>query len=216
MLNCRIPDLARVWEERLAALAKALYALEWLNSRLLSIGRTMGWIALLLMVAIILAQVFFRYVLNNALPWPEEAARALMIWMMALVAPSAYRWGGFVSIDMFPDALPRRLRLILGLLIFVLSLAVLIIMLGHAWTHFSSPILFNSSGLNRLLQDSGINQALGTNFEFRTSYIYLAMSVCLGLMILVGVELITRLFGRLFWNDEAFPTPNMPISMGGD
>jgi len=33
------------------------------------------------MVIVILLQVFFRYVLNNALPWPDELARFLMLWM---------------------------------------------------------------------------------------------------------------------------------------
>ncbi len=197
----------------LGVLAGFLRLLEKINTTVLALGRGLGWIALLLMVLIILAQVFFRYVLNNALPWPEEAARALMIWMMALVAPSAYRWGGFVSIDMFPEALPRRLRSILIICLLILSMTVLIVMLSHAWTHFSSPILFNSSGLNRLVQDSGLNQALGTNLEFRTSYIYLAMSVCLALMISVGIELIIRAFGRLIGDDENFATPELPLSM---
>jgi len=200
----------------LAALNGILSVLTRINTALLAFGRTLGWIALMVMVFVILAQVFFRYALNNALPWPEEAARALMIWMMALVAPSAYRWGGFVSIDLLADALPRIARNILLLAIFVLSLVVLVIMLSHAWTHFSSPILFNSSGLNRLLQNTGINQALGTNLEFRTSYIYLAMSVCLALMISVSAELILRLIGRMAAGEDAFATPEMPVTMGND
>ncbi|MEL6946868.1 MAG: TRAP transporter small permease subunit [Pseudomonadota bacterium] len=187
-----------------------------INTGVLALGRNLGWIAMMAMVLIILTQVFFRYVLNSALPWPEEAARAFMIWMMALVAPSAYRWGGFVSIDLLADALPRVARNLLLLAIFALSLVVLIIMLGHAWTHYSSPILFNSSGLNRLLQDSGINELLGTNLEFRTSYIYLAMSVCLAMMISVSCELILRLIGRMMAGEDAFPTPDLPVAMGNE
>ena len=51
------------------------------NDRVLRLGRGLGCIALALTVIAILLQVYYRYVLNNALPWPEEAARALMIWM---------------------------------------------------------------------------------------------------------------------------------------
>jgi len=200
----------------LALINAILAVLTRVNTALLAFGRTLGWIALMAMVVIILGQVFFRYALNNALPWPEEAARALMIWMMALVAPSAYRWGGFVSIDLLADALPRVARNALLLAIFALSLVVLIVMLSHAWTHFSSPILFNSSGLNRLLQDTGINDVLGTKLEFRTSYIYLAMSVCLALMISVSIELICRLLGRIAAGEDAFPTPDLPVAMGND
>ena len=77
-----------------------LNALAWANTLILRAGRLLAWMALALMVAVILTQVFCRYVLNNALPWPDEAARFLMLWMTGLMAPSAYRWGGFVSIGM--------------------------------------------------------------------------------------------------------------------
>ncbi len=186
-----------------------------INHSVLTFCRGVGCVAMGFMVLAVLLQIFYRYVLNNALPWPEEAARALMIWMMALVAPSAYRHAGFVSIDMFPDMLPRRARLGLILAIMVLSLAVLFVMLGQAWDHYSAPLLFDSSGLNRLLQDSGINQLLGTEIQFRTAYIYLAMSVLLALLIAVSAELILRLIGRLVWGDESFPNPPMPASMVG-
>ena len=39
------------------------------------VGRNLSVLAMALMVVIILTQVFFRYALNNALPWPDEAAR---------------------------------------------------------------------------------------------------------------------------------------------
>ncbi len=200
----------------MGGLQAIIHVIGKINHHVLKFGRGIGCVAMGLMVTAVLLQIFYRYVLNNALPWPEEAARALMIWMMALVAPSAYRYAGFVSIDMLPDLLPRKARLFLTLAILVLSLAVLVIMLDQAWAHFSAPLLFDSSGLNRLLQDSGINQLLGTKLQFRTAYVYLAMSVLLGMLISVSVELILRLFGRLVWSDEAFPPPVSPMSMVGD
>ena len=51
------------------------------NTIILRLGRKLAWIAIGLMVIIILIQVFFRYGLNSALPWPDEAARFLMLWM---------------------------------------------------------------------------------------------------------------------------------------
>ena len=83
--------------------------LQNINTFILRIGRQFAWIAILLMVIVIIIQVFFRYVLNNALPWPDEVARFLMLWMTGLIAPSAYRWGGFVSIDMLQRFLPKTL-----------------------------------------------------------------------------------------------------------
>ena len=193
-----------------------LEGLDTINTRALLFGRTIGLVALGLMVLVILAQIFFRYVLNNALPWPEEAARGLMIWMMALVAPSAYRYTGFVSIDMLHDLIPARLKNYLVLAILLLCSFVSVIMLQHAWSHFSAPLLFDSSGLNRLLQDTRINQLLGTKIQFRTAYIYLAMSVLLMLILMVSLELILRQLARIIWGNERFPIPKIPTEMAAN
>ncbi len=89
-------------------------------------------------------------------------------------------------------------------------------MLSHAWAHFSAPLLFDSSGLNRLLQDSGINQLLGTSIEFKTAYIYLAMSVLLVIMLIVSAELILRQIAQFIWSEEEFPSLETPAVMVGD
>ena len=101
--------------------------LEKINTFFLRIGRQFAWIAIFLMVVVIMIQVFFRYVLNNALPWPDEVARFLMLWMTGLIAPSAYRWGGFVSIDMLERFLPKIISTLLTLFLLIISLFVLII-----------------------------------------------------------------------------------------
>ena len=197
------------------AYAAALNALTWFNTAVLAVGRQLAWVAMTLMVAVILAQVFWRYALNAPLSWPEEAARGLMIWMMGVIAPSAWRWGGFVAIDMVPSALPPRAEAALRLAILLLAGAVLLFLLDQAWTQYTAKMLFNSSGLNRLLQDSGINELLGTSIEFRTSTIFLAMSVCFAAMISVTVELLMRAVGRMVAGPEAFPDPDLPYAMVG-
>ena len=195
------------------AYAAVLNALTRVNTLALAIGRNLSWIALALMVAVILAQVFWRYALDDPLSWPEEAARGLMIWMMGLIAPTAWRWGGFVSIDLVPDALPPRVGELLRLAILLLATLVLVYLLGQAWNQYTARMLFNSSGLNRLLQDSGINEVLGTNLEFRTSAIFLAMSVLFAAMLSVSAELIMRAVGRLVWGQDAFPDPDRPFAL---
>ena len=109
--------------------------------------------------------------------------------------------------------LPRVLRESLILAILLVSTFVLLFMLGQAWGQYTAPLLFDSSGLNRLLQDSGINQLLGTDLKFRTAYIFLAMVVLMVLMISVSVELILRQIGRLFFSVEDFPYPELPQTM---
>ena len=75
----------------MALLLGLLRPIELWNNVVLKIGRGIGIIAIALMVVAILIQVFFRYVLNNALPWPDEAARFCMLWMTGLMAPTALR-----------------------------------------------------------------------------------------------------------------------------
>ncbi|MBC8158558.1 MAG: TRAP transporter small permease subunit [Rhodospirillales bacterium] len=175
-------------------LAKITALLGAVNTAILTAGRQIAWVALVVMVFVILLQVFCRYVLNNALPWPEEAARSLMIWMMAFMAPSGYRWGAFVSIDLIPDALPPVVRRALHMAIFVLSTIILVILLEKATKHFGSGFIFRSSSL----------------MHMPLAYIYLAMSVCLGLMLSVNIEMIMRTIGRTFGNVDDFPKPATP------
>ena len=172
------------------ALEKIVHYLSLLNAGVLWVGRQASWVLVILMVTAILLQVFFRYVLNNALPWPEEAARAAMIWMMALTAPSAYRWGGFVSINMVAEALPPILHRILTTLTFALAGIVLIVLLEQAIKHFNSGFIFRSSTL-----------------KIHLAWIYLSMSVCLTLLISVNLELLLRSIGQITGDTSRFPYP---------
>ncbi|NBR03382.1 MAG: TRAP transporter small permease subunit, partial [Alphaproteobacteria bacterium] len=70
----------------MAALLIILQPLQWLNDVAGRIGRWLSIGAIAIMVAVILLQVFCRYVLNNALPWPDEAARFMMLWLTGLMA----------------------------------------------------------------------------------------------------------------------------------
>ena len=63
----------------MGALLTVLTPISIVNAFVLRIGRGMGIIAIALMVAAILIQVVARYVFNNALPWPDEAARFCMM-----------------------------------------------------------------------------------------------------------------------------------------
>ncbi|QYK40637.1 MAG: TRAP transporter small permease subunit [Paracoccaceae bacterium] len=114
----------------LVGLAAALGAL---NAAVLAAGRWIGAVCMAVMVGAILIQVFWRYVLGNALPWPEEVARFLMLWATGLMAPTAYRQGGFVGIDMVVRLLPRVVAAGLTLLLLGVALAVLLVGFRIGW-----------------------------------------------------------------------------------
>ena len=51
------------------------------------------------MVAVTAAGVFFRYVLNTALPWAEEADRYLFIWLSLVGAAITMRHQAHIAVD---------------------------------------------------------------------------------------------------------------------
>lgn len=181
----------------------------WANTWVLRIMRHVAWMALALMVVVILAQVFFRYVLSSALPWPDEAARFLMLWMTALMAPSAMRWGGFVSIDMLPRALPRVPSLLLTLVLLVASLAVLIVGLSHGYNHtFGFGGRFNSSSLKVPLDWFGYDVV-----RVKLRYMYGSLLLCVVMMGVVTVEMILRALITLINPSAELPTDDAPAGM---
>lgn len=64
---------------------------------------------LLATAAIALLQVFCRYVLNQALAWPEEAVKYLFVWFVFLGAAMVTRRGQHITIDMVQRSLPPAL-----------------------------------------------------------------------------------------------------------
>lgn len=186
-----------------------LRPIAWLNTWILRVARQVAWFALAVMVVVILAQVFFRYVLNNALSWPDEAARFLMLWMTALMAPSAMRWGGFVSIDMLYSALPRVPGLVLTLVLFGLSLAVLLVAVGHGYNHtFGFGGNFNSSSLRVPLDWLGLEAV-----RVKLRYMYGSLFFCVILLISVTVELILRTLVSLIDPNAVLPDDDAPGGM---
>ena len=161
--------------------------LEKINTLFLRIGRQFAWIAILLMVIVILIQVFFRYVLNNALPWPDEVARFLMLWMTGLIAPSAYRWGGFVSIDLLERFLPKLLSTLLTLFLLILSLFVLVIGLELGLKHINAGWIFNSSSIK-----IPFNLIGGKAEPIKLAWMYMSLPVGIVFLISVNIELILR------------------------
>lgn len=178
-----------------------------LNGAVLAVGRALGIIAIGAMVIAILVQVFFRYVLGNALPWPDEAARFCMLWMTGLMAPSAFRSGGFVAIDMLSGALPSRVGAILGLFLLGISALVLFIAVQIG--------LSEVSGIGGRFATASLY--VPTSFDFSSwyrvprSWMMLSLLVGVCLLFWVNVELLLRALFELFAPSETLP-PIAPMT----
>lgn len=172
----------------MGALLAVLAPLDWLNSQLLRIGRAIGIVAVALMVAAILIQVVFRYVLNNALPWPDEAARFCMLWMTGLMAPTAFRRGGFVAIDMLTHMLPRAIGGPLNLVLLALSLTVLLVAVRIGYGEVTG---FGGRFATASLYVPG-NVTFSEWIRVPRSWMMASLLVGVALLILVNIELLLR------------------------
>ena len=177
-------------------------ALRWLEK----LGRFNGTLGLYtrnfaaclvaIMTAAVLAGVFFRYVLNNSLAWTEDSSILMMIWVAFLIAPYAYREGAHVGIELvvssFPKPIFRLIRIITHLLIIWL--------------------------LVRFMQEAIIYVSRGFTMRANTipipiAYFRLIVPVSIGMMILVGIELILRDVLSLMDRDRDYDIDDGPTAV---
>lgn len=196
----------------MGALLAVMTPLRLVNEFLLTIGRAIGIVAVAAMVVAILIQVFFRYALNNALPWPDEAARFCMLWMTGLMAPTAFRRGGFVAIDTLVQFLPRTLAAILSLLLLLLSLGVMWVALQIGWSEVNGFAgRFATASLY-----------IPTDFTFENwlrvprSWMMASLVVGLVLLISVNIELILRTIVKMLGGGDLLPAISLEEELGAE
>ncbi|MGJ8586278.1 MAG: TRAP transporter small permease [Marinosulfonomonas sp.] len=81
------------------------------------IARFALWVAgagLVLMTALIAAQVFWRYILNDSIIWTEPASVMIMGWFIFLGAAVGIREGYHLSFDVLLYVVPERGKLFLN------------------------------------------------------------------------------------------------------
>ena len=60
--------------------------------------------------AVVIIQVFCRYVLNNSLTWSEELARYAQVWLIMLGSVILFRKKGHLAIDIVTASLPKKVK----------------------------------------------------------------------------------------------------------
>ncbi|MCC1491996.1 TRAP transporter small permease subunit [Cognatishimia sp. F0-27] len=169
----------------MAILLALLRPLQSVLDIVLRVGRWIATLAIAIMVVAILLQVFFRYILGNALPWPEELAIFLMLWMTGLIAPTAYRRGGFVALEIVTAALAPRAAALLALVLLILSGLVLMIGLDMGLGEMTSLAgKFKSASLKYPTADGWE--------KMPNSWQIASLVTGLALLLAVNIELILR------------------------
>ncbi|MDM8539980.1 TRAP transporter small permease [Desulfococcaceae bacterium HSG9] len=113
---------------------KALSAIGKVNNFVEWTAVNLAWIMLFAITILNIIQVFYRYVLNNALSWTEEASLWMMVWITFCILPVAYRKGLNISMMLFRDMLKRnRVEYIVRCIYHIIVLVIAGVCLYQAW-----------------------------------------------------------------------------------
>ena len=149
------------------------------------------WALILLLAAmsvIIFVNVIARYFTGDALPWAEEVARHMMIWLTFLGAGPVLRYGGHLAVENLQDSLPRAAAIALRAVIALLLLAFFVFMIWYGLLY---------------LERTQYQSTAATQISF--AYIYAAMPVGGALLILHFLFIVRDyVLERRFASDDHF------------
>lgn len=137
------------------------------------------------LVIVVFAQVFFRYVLEAPLPWSEELARYLLIYITFLGSGLAINTNEHILVDFFQKLIPKKFQHVLNILInlIILFCCVLIVYYGITFTAISK---------------NGISPAM----QISISWIYVSLPI-------MGLIMIIYLIPILFKQIRNFTNSNI-------
>ena len=136
-------------------------------------------------VSAISLQIFCRYVLNNALPWPEEVAKFAFVWGIFFGATIGVRRRGHIAVEALISAFPTRTRLAIRLVTYVAIIAILGVLAAK--------------GIDMVrLSSTSILPAINIPLAF----LYLPLPICAVLMIVDFVILLADAGRRLVAGDS--------------
>lgn len=128
--------------------------LYWLVCVLMAVLATMGF-----------ATVIFRYLLHSSIFWGDEFLRYLSIWLVFLGSALATRHRALITVDIFTQPLPHRLREYAAAAVAAAS-TLFLLALGY----FSLDLVRKSVG------------SVSASMSIPMEYMYLVFPIGLGLM----------------------------------
>ncbi|MCA0963061.1 TRAP transporter small permease [Salipiger bermudensis] len=141
--------------------------------------RSLAGLSMAIIVVVMIAQVWARYVMGGSLIWAEELCRYLLLWQTFLVLGLAYSRGEFVSLDFLPAALSERGRWVLKAVCAVPIVAFLAVVTYYGADYASR---FSSQTIPAL--DFIWGSLTGHSLGISIKYVYYSVAVGSALMIL--------------------------------
>lgn len=131
-------------------------------------------------VILVIAQVFWRYVLGDPITWTNQISRALFIWMTYLGIPVLFNRNILMSFDLLQEKVKGTANIWLKIAFRVLGLFFCI-----CWFIFSWELCGKSVGL------------VFPGIAIPKNALYGAQNVCCALLFIVQIGQITELLGGL-------------------
>ncbi len=139
-------------------------------------GRSLAAALLAVMLAVAVAQILSRAILDHTLDWAEEMARMALVWSVLLAAPLAYRSGAHVAIGSLAAALPPRLLYLTALALNLLTGWICAVFLLESFDFVSRGFTIVASAV-----------------PLKMGWIYSIVPVSLAALLLVALECVLRL-----------------------
>ncbi|WP_417209534.1 TRAP transporter small permease [Antarctobacter sp.] len=107
---------------------------------ILKIADAASWVAsviariMLIIVAVsLVVQVALRFGFSHSLPWPEEASRYLMIWVVMLTACRLVQYNELVRVDFLDKLWPERWLVWRNLVFRLVMVGMFSLMIWQGW-----------------------------------------------------------------------------------
>ncbi|MCF4113171.1 MULTISPECIES: TRAP transporter small permease [Dethiosulfovibrio] len=85
------------------------------------------------MVVVVFLQVVFRFIIHSSLPWSEEAARYLLIWISFLGATVGVKRGAHVGVEAVVNLFGGRKRRAISVVAYVLEAAFFVFLVLYGY-----------------------------------------------------------------------------------
>jgi TRAP-type transport system small permease protein len=108
----------------------------------ISIAEVLSVLLLSLLVLVVGATVFFRYVLNIGIEWGDEVARIMFVWIVFLGAYLAFKRKSHAEVTFLSKKIPRGLRKYHALLVGLLEVAFMLVIMWYGFIQVQDTAKF--------------------------------------------------------------------------
>ncbi|WP_158293165.1 TRAP transporter small permease [Tamlana fucoidanivorans] len=85
-------------------------------------------LAITLLIATVLLQIFARFFLSSAPPWTEEVSRLFFIYAVTFAAALAFKSNYFIYVDMLYNKVNNTVKRILNLIVYLVTLLLFMVL----------------------------------------------------------------------------------------